>query len=596
VSGATELILEDAGYRPFHRAGLWRRIGAMAVVAAAAEASLALPPGPVSAADTAISASLLVATAVAVVLLPWDRLPSWATVLVPLSYLGSVLTLILAAGGSNAGVGTVVLIPLAWAALYHRRWESIVVVAGIVAVEVVTALVPVQLATAVILRRVAVWTVLGLVISLSAQALRHRLAVAFAEGAKLHAEQSETLHRNEALRLAGEELSAKLDPDDVIAAAARLVAQLVCPGADGLRRAQYVRHVDGIARFDAQYDETGATIPVSFQLSQHPGLEAVFRTGEGSFGPIDIEHAGPRVSAVATALGIRYSAYVPIRVEGELDGVLAISMRDVGMTPDLFEQCKALGHLTELALGNALAHRQLLELARTDSLTGLANRRAFEEILSRRPGRGPFALLALDLDGLKEVNDSQGHDAGDQLLKAVAGAMRRSLRRGDVLSRLGGDEFAVLSFEADIDAAKLVATRMLEALAATTVAGITPRASIGIAAGTEEDDTTAVFRAADAAMYQAKRLGGDRFVASDGVIAASHTERRLRGGDMAQDQGAFEGDERRGGADRRSGADRREGSDRRAGAGGYGGDERRSGSDRRAGGERRSGADRRKSG
>jgi diguanylate cyclase (GGDEF)-like protein len=524
VSGDTELILEDAGYRPFHRAGLGRRLGAMAVVAAAAEASLALPPGPVSTADTAVSVSLLVATALAVVLLPWDRLPSWATVLAPLTYLGSVLTLILAAGGSTAGVGTVVLIPLAWVALYHRRWESLVVVAGIVAVELVTGLVPVELGTAVIMRRVAFWAALGLVISLSAHALRGRLALAFAEAAKLHAEQSETLHRNVALRLAGEELSAKLDPDDVIAAAARLAAQLVCPGSDGLRRAQYVRQTDGIARFDAQYDETGANIPVSFPLSQHPGLEAVFRSGEGSFGPIDLEHAGPRLGAVATALGIRYSAYVPVRVDGQLDGVLAISMREVGVTPDLYEQCKALGHLTELALGNALAHRQVLELSLTDPLTGLANRRAFEELLSRRPGRGPFAVLSVDVDGLKEVNDSQGHDAGDQLLKAVAGALRRSLRRGDVVARLGGDEFAVLSFEANMAAVELVATRMLEALAATSVAGITPRASIGIAAGMEEDDTMAVFRAADAAMYQAKRLGGDRFAASDGVTAASHTE------------------------------------------------------------------------
>jgi hypothetical protein len=103
LSGATGLILEDAGYRPFHRAGLGRRLGAMAAVAVAAEASLALPPGPMSTVDTAISVSLLVATAAAVLLLPWDRLPSWSTVVVPLTYLGSVLTLILAAGGANAG-------------------------------------------------------------------------------------------------------------------------------------------------------------------------------------------------------------------------------------------------------------------------------------------------------------------------------------------------------------------------------------------------------------------------------------------------------------------------------------------------------------
>ena len=85
------------------------------------------------------------------------------------------------------------------------------------------------------------------------------------------------------------------------------------------------------------------------------------------------------------------------------------------------------------------------------------------------------------------------------------------VRRGDVLARIGGDEFAVLSFEADLPAAEDIGQRMLEALQQTTVAGTTPRASIGIASGNGDADAVEVFHAADAAMYAAKREGGERF-------------------------------------------------------------------------------------
>jgi diguanylate cyclase (GGDEF)-like protein len=109
------------------------------------------------------------------------------------------------------------------------------------------------------------------------------------------------------------------------------------------------------------------------------------------------------------------------------------------------------------------------------------------------------------------VNDSQGHLAGDALIRAVATALSSVTPRGDVLARIGGDEFAVLSFDADLVAAEDIARRMLEALRQTTVLGVTPRASIGIASGGCEDDTIEIFHAADAAMYRAKQHGGGRF-------------------------------------------------------------------------------------
>ncbi len=124
-----------------------------AVVAVLAEASLGLPSGDESGAAALASALLLVLTA-AGFLLPWPRLPGWMPVLVPLTYTASVLALDLAAG-STSGVGIVILIPLVWTALFHRRWESACVVAAIVTTEVIISLVPVAVPAAVTVRRVS---------------------------------------------------------------------------------------------------------------------------------------------------------------------------------------------------------------------------------------------------------------------------------------------------------------------------------------------------------------------------------------------------------------------------------------------------------
>ena len=106
-------------------------------------------------------------------LLPWDRLPARASVLVPLAYLGSALALTLAAG-TTSGVGIVVLIPLVWTALFHRRWESACLVAAVVAGEVVVSLVQ-SVPDAVIGRRVLLWGVLGALLAVATHGLRDRI-------------------------------------------------------------------------------------------------------------------------------------------------------------------------------------------------------------------------------------------------------------------------------------------------------------------------------------------------------------------------------------------------------------------------------------
>jgi signal transduction histidine kinase len=177
------LIAGESNGSPFQRPGMLARAAPFAVVAALAEASLALPPGPQSSWAVIASVVLLLATACAFAL-PWSRLPPWMPVLVPLAYTASVLALILAAG-ANSGVGVVILIPLVWTALFHRRWESACIVVAIVTVEVVISLTPVPAPDAVIGRRVLLWASLGALISVAAHGLRDRIARAQAERGRL---------------------------------------------------------------------------------------------------------------------------------------------------------------------------------------------------------------------------------------------------------------------------------------------------------------------------------------------------------------------------------------------------------------------------
>lgn len=161
-------------------------------------------------------------------------------------------------------------------------------------------------------------------------------------------------------------------------------------------------------------------------------------------------------------------------------------------------------------------------LARHDSLTGLPNRRRFEErlggVLAEQSGGGlrRLALLFIDLDGFKAINDNHGHAAGDQLLCAVAGRLEALVRRSDLVARLGGDEFGVLLVDAgDTEAIRALAKRLLTSIRAPVWIDDTRcsvSASIGIAVYPEQArDCQGLLACADAAMYQVKSAGKSGF-------------------------------------------------------------------------------------
>ncbi len=168
-------------------------------------------------------------------------------------------------------------------------------------------------------------------------------------------------------------------------------------------------------------------------------------------------------------------------------------------------------HLGLQALKDRLAHE-----ASHDALTELPNRRRFTESLEERSGRGRagdlIAVLFLDLDGFKDVNDRFGHDAGNDLLVTVAAKLSRCVRGGDIVARMGGDEFTILLTRLESAAPAVeVAERICEMLGEPLRLGqheVQISTSIGIAvAAADHADPGDLLRRADVAMYRAKSQG-----------------------------------------------------------------------------------------
>jgi diguanylate cyclase (GGDEF)-like protein len=162
-------------------------------------------------------------------------------------------------------------------------------------------------------------------------------------------------------------------------------------------------------------------------------------------------------------------------------------------------------------------YERILKEALVDPLTGAFNRRYFDAHAPRlaarcRAARRPIAILMVDLDHLKRVNDAHGHAAGDSVLKEVVDRVMSALRPSDLVSRMGGDEFAVVMPDTDLDAAIHVGERLRARIGDAPIAGIAITISIGGAVSklNPEEDLDTMLQRADAALYQAKSAGGNR--------------------------------------------------------------------------------------
>lgn len=232
--------------------------------------------------------------------------------------------------------------------------------------------------------------------------------------------------------------------------------------------------------------------------------------------------AVPRYAAVAAAVPITVNAYLGtpiVRPDGELFGTVcgfdprrqADSMRELQPLLDLLSTL--LSAVLEADTATTTIEREL-EVARreadTDTLTGLMNRRGWDRFLSAEEDRyrrfgDPACVVVLDLDRLKIVNDTQGHEAGDRYIQRAAGVLARTVRSGDVLARLGGDEFGILAVGASVQQTVELVARLEEALDAAGVSGSIGHAPYSVVAG-----FPGAWKAADRAMYEQKRRRRER--------------------------------------------------------------------------------------
>jgi diguanylate cyclase (GGDEF)-like protein len=209
---------------------------------------------------------------------------------------------------------------------------------------------------------------------------------------------------------------------------------------------------------------------------------------------------------------------IPLRSEGQAYGTLLLLHRETGQFQEKHERVlEVIASQAASAVARAEALEEAERLAITDALTGLYNARYFSgrlEIEVQRAARYEhrLALLIVDSDALKRVNDKLGHAAGNELLVQLARTVRQHVRATDLVSRFGGDEFVVLQPETGIDAAVVIAERIRQAAyAASDAAGVERSVSVGIATyPASARDGASLFQAADDALYHAKRAGKNR--------------------------------------------------------------------------------------
>lgn len=218
-----------------------------------------------------------------------------------------------------------------------------------------------------------------------------------------------------------------------------------------------------------------------------------------------------------------------LRLEPNSPPLAVLTMQDMTEVHHRIAEITALREqaLSELALRKQVeaslleSQERLRMLATTDDLTGVANRRKIMSVLKAELGRAkrhgaPVSLIAVDADFFKRINDTHGHDVGDEALRHLAEVLRRQVREVDLVGRLGGEEFAVVLPETGLDEACHVAERLRQAVARTPlvhgghVIPMTMSAGVAASAPHAGDDPQTLMKRADNALYHAKHAGRNR--------------------------------------------------------------------------------------
>jgi diguanylate cyclase (GGDEF)-like protein len=254
-------------------------------------------------------------------------------------------------------------------------------------------------------------------------------------------------------------------------------------------------------------------------------IEPAGPPGDAAFAPSAMgQPVAERIAArVRDVYGLKHTLAAPLRTDEGLVGAIVLSRRTAEPWPGSARRILAgAAEEASAALARAYSFRDAEARASTDALTGLPNRRYFDEfcgLLARRRRAGDaVGVLMIDIDRFKALNDTHGHATGDEVLRAVGGAIASAVREDDVPARYGGEEFAVLLRNPDPEVAIEVGERVRAAVRTLDlrrhgVPGVT--VSVGAAVAHVPDQPVADLIAdADRALYEAKRRGRDRVVAS----------------------------------------------------------------------------------
>ncbi|MGH2831137.1 MAG: diguanylate cyclase domain-containing protein [Solirubrobacteraceae bacterium] len=414
-----------------------------------------------------------------------------------LVFLAAVAMLRSSAGGINSGVGIVSLIPVFYASLYSRKaLQLYVVLAGVAVFDLAPILLvgppefPQSQYRAALLT-VAVSSIIGL-------ATRHLVAEVRRQAAQARKRERMLQQVNELVRNLSRSRHARAE----ICEAARTIGEAsvsalfepVCDKASTLR-------ATATAGLDIG--------PVEVSHPRSAIIEA-FTVGQSLLITENIEsHLGSREMWEAAGRPVCV-LYEPLLRGSETVGVLAVGWaQDVRADSSRATIVALLAHEAEVMIDRADELSKLTDMASTDPLTGLPNRRAWDAHVNQAlSGDRPFTIAMFDLDHFKEFNDTYGHPAGDRLLRETAARWREQLRSGDLLARLGGEEFGLLLLDCDSD----LATDVIERLRGQIYRQRT--CSAGFAAWRPGESAEQVTARADAALYEAKQSGRDRMCMS----------------------------------------------------------------------------------
>ncbi len=345
------------------------------------------------------------------------------------------------------------------------------------------------------------------------------------------------------------DLAATLDPKDVGHRLARHIAHVA--HADECVLSTWDRDGDRVVTFGTHPLEPNRELAPAYQLSDYPATRRVLETGERYLVHADDPAADPAEASYLREIGHRTLAMLPLVVHDQSIGIVELSSsRPNAFTERDVELAQLLVREAAVTFENARLTDELRQLAYRDSVTGLANRSRLQDrvdhALARLRGRSSnrAAVLFIDLDHFKHLNDRFGHAKGDLALQAIAERIKSIIRPGDTAGRLGGDEFGILLEDVEsVEVVEAVCARLLAGLSlpvdlgdASPIVG----ASIGYALSDEVTTSEDLLRMADTAMYAAKAGGRGRVVAFrqellDTASARSELAALLRGAESREE-------------------------------------------------------------